>query len=118
MWNKTLKWPSFSSFLLVWLGISVLTWVAVCLAALVFMHGLLHRGLVPYPILLGLALVPILAVTLIVQIIMFVAARFKWRESPESNKRFVLIGTPPVTWLCLLVITCLAGGPDAFVPRL
>ena len=114
----TLNWPSFSAFLIVWICISFGTWGIVCLLALTLMGRLLHSGLVPPVILLILAFVPISAVTLVVQSILFLVGVSIWRLKPQTSKRLVLFGTPAVTWICLLVLTWLAGGPDAFVPRL
>lgn len=115
---ETLQWPSLCSFALVWVVISLVTWGLVCLLALVFMHGILQAGLVPMVILLPLALVPISLVTLTVQTTLFLVGRRFWGAEPQANKLLVLIGTPVVTWLCLLAITWFSGGPDAFVPRL
>jgi Mn2+/Fe2+ NRAMP family transporter len=115
---ETLEWPSFGSFTLVWIAISVVTWALVCLLALLFMYRLLHAGLVPMGVLLPLTLLPILLVTLIVQASLFLAARRIRRDDPKANKKLVLLWTPVVTWICLLVLIMLAGGPDAFVPRL
>ncbi|GEM_PF-1453314 len=118
MYIEALKWPNLRSFALVWVVTALLTWGLVCLLALVSMYPILHAGLVPYWILFAMALILISIVTVVVETILFVIGRIRWPDSPEINKKLVLLGTPLGTWLCLCIITCLAGGPDAFVPRL
>ncbi len=116
--NKTPKWPNPKSFFLIWFAMVLLTWVLVCLLALTFMYPILEAGLVPYPILFVLALLPIFAVTLFVFGILIIVARRCWPDSPEFGKKLVLLGTPLLTWLVLFILTWLLGGADAFVPRL
>jgi hypothetical protein len=118
MGNESLKWPSFATFALVWIVMSLLTWGLVCLLALVFMHGILHAGLVPAMILLPLALIPISVVTFTVQTVLFLVGRNALPGNLKANKQLLLLGTPVVTWICLAVFVWISGGPDAFVPRL
>lgn len=115
---ETLEWPSFGSFTLVWIATSLATWALVCLLGLIFMYRLLDSGLVPVGILLPLTLLPILLVTLVVQTSLFLAGRHIRHGDPKANKKLVLLWTPVVTWICLFVLIMLAGGPDAFVPRI
>jgi len=115
---EAMKWPSLRSLATVWVLTSLLTWALVCLFALVFMYPILEAGLIPYWFLFALALTAISIVTIVIETILYVIGRIRLPDSPQSNKKLVLLGTPLVTWLFLFIITCLAGGPDAFVPRL
>lgn len=115
---NTVKWPSAKSFLLIWIATALVTWVLTCLLARAFMYPTLEAGLVPYQVLFALALLPILGVTLVVLIILSTLFWHRWPESPGTGKKLVLFGTPLLTWLSLLLLTWLAGGADAFVPRL
>ena len=112
------KWPSIPSFALVWVSISLLTWGLACFLALSCMYGVLEAGLIPVEVLLALWLAPVSIATLTVQTVLFMIGRVRWPESPETNRRLVLIGTPLLTWLSLVLLTYFSGGPDAFVPRL
>jgi uncharacterized membrane protein len=115
---EALEWPSLRSLALVWIATALLTWALVCLLTLLFMYRILEAGLVPYWFLFALALIPISIVTIVVETILYVIGRNRWPNSYNINKRLVLLGTPLGTWLILVIIAWLAGGPDAFVPRL
>ena len=118
MQSKFFKWPSLLSFVIVWVVISLLTWIAACLLAFAYMHGILEAGLIPVEILLALWLIPVAIVTLTVQIVLFLIGRSRWPESPETYKGLVLFGTPLLTWLFLTLLTYFSGGMNSFVPRL
>jgi hypothetical protein len=81
------------------------------------MRNTLESGLIAPSILLILALVPILGITLGVEVVLLVVGTRIWRDRPAISKRVVALGTLPLTCAVLLVITWPAGGPDAFVPR-
>ncbi len=115
---EKLKWPSFASFLLLWSAASLLTWQLVCIFSVVFMYRELDAGMVPPPILLVLALIPISIVTLIVETVLFLVGHIRYPESPETCKRLVLYGMLPATLLCLWLITLFCGGVDAFIVRI
>lgn len=74
--------------------------------------------MIPAPVVLGQALVPISIVTLIVETVLLLVGHIKWPDSPETGKRLVLFGTLPVTWICLWIITLFFGGVDAFIVRI
>ena len=118
MANESLNWPSFATFALVWIALSLITWGLVCLPAVVFMHGILHAGLVPAAILLPLALIPISVLTFTVQTVLFLVGRNVFPGNLKAVKQLLLLGTPVVTWICLAAIVWIMGGPDTFVPRL
>lgn len=113
-----LKWPSVLSYVIVWVVMSAVTWGLLCLLLMVFMYPVLQAGLVPVPIMLVLALIPVSSVTLMVQTALFLIGLVKWPDSPENNKRLVLICTLPLSWFCLWLVTYLAGGADSFVIRI
>lgn len=115
---RAFKWPSLASFALVWVVTSLLTWGLVCLLALLFMYRVLQAGLIPTELMLAVALIPVSLVTLIVQTTVFAAGRSIRPDSPETEKLLVLLGTPLVTWLCLWLLTYLAGGANSFVIRI
>ena len=118
MRRETFQWPSIASFALYWVVMSLVTWGLVCLISLVFMRRELEAGLVPGPILLALALIPISVVTVFVQITMFLICRSVWPHRTALNKWLVWLGTPLVSWLYLLLITYLLGGAGSLVPRI
>lgn len=118
MRHETFQWPSIASFGLYWVVMSLVTWGLVCLLSLVFMRHELEAGLVPGAILLALVLMPISMVTVIVQTTLFLIGRSVWPDFDESNKWLVWLGTPLVTWLCLLLITFMLGGAGSLVPRI
>ena len=64
------------------------------------------------------ALIPVSLVTLVVQTVLSAIGRSIRPNDPEIDKLLVLLGTPLVTWLCLWLLTCLAGGMDSFVIRI
>jgi hypothetical protein len=115
---QTIKWPSFASFLLLWVVAASVTWGLVCLFSAVVVYRELDAGMIPAHVLLALALIPILIVTLIVETVLFLVGHIRLPDSPETGKRLVLFGTLPVTWVCLWLITLFCGGLDAFIVRI
>ena len=103
---------------LVWGLSSLAVWGLVCLYALIFRYSLLETGLVPWEIILGLALVPIAVVALIVQIFLFLALKYIRPLSGTIVYRLVVLGTPLFTCLLVILLILSAGGLGSFVPRL
>lgn len=74
--------------------------------------------MIPAPVVLGLALVPISIVTRLVETVLLLVGHIKWPDSPETGKPLVLFRTLPVTWICLWIMTHFGGGVDAFIVRI
>jgi hypothetical protein len=105
-------------FAVVWGLMSLVTWGILCLAALTFKYSLLKAGLVPAGVLLALAVIPVAVVTLCVQVCLYLTA-VKFRGDKAYDMRlWLVIGTPTLTLILLALMILLAGGPEAFVPRL
>jgi len=110
--------PTFSSFLLIWVMNSALVWAAVVFLALLFAGESLHRGLVPAPILLVLAGMPVVIFTGLIQGLLYLAAKRLRRESRKFCNLLIVLGAAPLTLLTLWLVTLFLGGADFFIPRL
>ncbi|MBU2547389.1 MAG: hypothetical protein KKB20_03170 [Proteobacteria bacterium] len=107
--------PAVRSFLRFWLAVTLGIWLLMCGLALVSMYGRLHASMVPYQIILTLALVPISVVVLVVQVVLSLTGPRIWPGNAFKCKRLVLIGTPLIAWLCLWLLLLLAGGAGSFL---
>jgi hypothetical protein len=116
--KKLETWPSFSSFLFLWMLNTVPVWAAVVILAMIFAGSLLHRSLVPAPVLFALAVAPIVTCTGLIQGLLYLAAKRLRPESPKFCNLLMLAGTTPVSVCGLWLMTLLVGGADFFIPRL
>ena len=106
------------SFALTWVVLALLTWGFGCLLALVLMYNELDSGLVPVPLLLGLALGPVSVATLVIQSVLYMTGRRRWLDSPGTCRLLLYAGTPLLTLLCLWLLMFLLGGAGSFLPRI
>ncbi len=109
---------SLASFALAWVASVASTWGLGCSLALAMAGSELDAGMVPAPVLLGLALVPVSVSTFVVQCILYVTGQKMWPDSPGACKLLLYLGTPLVTLPSLWVLLLLCGGIDSFVPRI
>lgn len=112
------EWPTFKWCYASWSLISLVTWGIVVLLALILIPDLLGRSLVPAPILLALAGIPVCLSTIPVMVLLYFACKWFRLESPKSCRTLILIGSPPLTLLVLWVFSLVVGGVDFFIPRL
>ena len=116
--NDSTEWPTFQWCFAAWSVIAVATWGIVVLLALTFIADLLARSLVPAPILLALAVLPVCLSTIPIMVMLYFASKRLFPKSLKSCQMFVIIGTPPLTLLALWLSSLLVGGVDFFIPRL
>jgi len=90
----------------------------VVLFALILIPDLLGRSLVPSPILLVLAGIPVCVSTIPVMVLLYFAGKRFRLESPKSCGTLILIGSPPLTLLVLWLFSLVVGGVGFFIPRL
>ncbi len=110
---------SFPAFGFTWIVSALITWVLWCFLALVFLSAKFDSGLVPAPVLLALALVPVSVVTFVVQGILYAVGQNLWPELPRARKQLLyFFGTPFFSLLCMWLVMQLLGGADSFIPRL
>jgi hypothetical protein len=111
-------WPSFAWHVRVWLCMALLVWTVGILLTLGLVPLARQSHLVPGPVLLVLAGIAVLASTMVVLIVLILAGKVFYPESPRSYRSLVLVGTPLLTLLALWLVTLSVGGIDFFIPRL
>jgi hypothetical protein len=110
--------PNLKNFFLLWAASALAVWMLICLYMLVFMFPVLKAGLVPWEVILVLALFPIALGALIVQTGWGLLVKSVSPFSEGINIKLVIFGTPVLTCIFMVLLIILAGGPDAFIPRL